>query len=196
MNERQKKEISRKAVHISSILLPLAYRYLFHSHKKSAFTFLLPVTLLALIVEIARLEHRTFKKIFYSIFGIMLRKHELHEFTGATYLLISTLLCIAFFPKDITFVTLSFLAIGDTLAAIIGISFGKRKLLHTNKSLEGSLACFVSTFIFALFFLHPFIALVGAISATVAEFSKIPVDDNLKIPLMAGLIMTLANIIV
>jgi dolichol kinase len=196
MNERQKKEISRKAVHISSLLLPLAYRYVFHSNKKFAFTFLLPLTLLALIVEIARLEHRTVKRIFYNVFGIMLRKHELHEFTGATYLLISSLFCIAVFPKDITFVALAFLAIGDTLAAIIGISYGKRKLLRTKKSLEGSLACFIGTFIFALFFLHPFIALVGAFFATVAEFSSIPVDDNIKIPLISGFFMSLANIIV
>ncbi len=196
MNERQKKEISRKAVHISSILLPLAYRYVFHSNKKFAFTFLLPITVLALIVEIIRLEHRTMKKIFYNLFGLMLRKHELHEFTGATYLLISSLLCIAIFPKDITFVALSFLAIGDTLAAIVGISFGKRKLLKTKKSLEGSIACFLGTFIFALFFLHPFIALVGGVSATFAEFSRIPVDDNIKIPLISGFVMSITTIIV
>ncbi|MCD4817716.1 MAG: phosphatidate cytidylyltransferase [Candidatus Cloacimonetes bacterium] len=196
MLDKQKKEIYRKSIHVSSMILPLAFRYLFHSNRKYIFSFLVPLTLASLLVEIIRLEHKNFKRIFYNIFGIMLRKHEVHDFTGATYLLISAILCIAVFPKDISFIALSFLAIGDTLAAIIGIPFGKRKLFGSKKSLEGSLSCFIGTFVFALFFIHPLVALFGAIAATTAEFSNIPLDDNFKIPIFSGIVMSIMNIFV
>ena len=196
MTERQKKELYRKTIHVSSILLPITYRYIFHSNRKFTFFFLIPLTVLALITEIVRLEHRNVKRIFYNIFGIMLRKHEIHDFTGATYLLISTVFCIAVFPGDIAFVALSFLAIGDTLAALIGIPFGKRKILKSKKSLEGSIACFVGTFVFALFFLHPFVALLGAFTATLSEFSHIAIDDNFKIPIASGFVMLFVSILV
>ncbi|RLD56243.1 MAG: phosphatidate cytidylyltransferase [Bacteroidetes bacterium] len=191
-----KNEILRKSIHISSILVPLAYRYVFFNNRKFTFLFLVPITLIVLIIEIIRLEHITFKRIFYDIFGIILRKHEAHEFTGATYLLISSIFCIAIFPSDIAFISLCFLSIGDTLAAIIGLPFGKRKLLGTKKSLEGSIACFAGTFIFALFFINPFIAFFGSIATTFAEFSRLPIDDNFKIPIISGMVMCIISIFV
>jgi len=200
MKRAQKSEIYRKMIHISSIILPFSYRYLFHSNRKLFFLVLAPLTFVALIVEIIRLENKTFKRIFYNIFGIMLRDHEKNNFTGASYLLISAVISIAVYPKDIAFIALSFLAIGDTAAALIGIPFGKRKLLGTKKSLEGSIACFSATLLFAVFFLDPVeynvlvIALVGAISATVAEFSQVQINDNIKIPIFSGLVMSFVNI--
>jgi glycerol-3-phosphate acyltransferase PlsY len=112
------------------------------------------------------------------------------------------MICISLFPKDIAFISLSFLAIGDTLAAIVGISLGKRKLPKSKKSIEGSLACFIGTFVFAMFFLNPqkyaipLIALAGAIAATIAESSRIAIDDNVKIPIFSGLVMIVVNIFV
>ncbi|MCK5051344.1 MAG: phosphatidate cytidylyltransferase [Candidatus Cloacimonetes bacterium] len=193
MTEKQKKELFRKSFHVSSILLPLSYYFIFHYNRKLMFLILVPLTVTALIIEIARIEHKTFKRIFYNLVGILLRKHEIHNFTGATYLMMSALLCIGFFPADIAVVSLAFLAIGDTLAALVGIPLGKRKILNTSKSLEGSLACFAGCFVFGLFFLNPVVALIGAFTATVAEFSRIPIDDNIKIPIISGLVMSFVN---
>lgn len=157
------------------------------------FLVLVPLTAIALIIDVLRLEHKTSKRIFFKLVGILLRKHEIDNFTGATYMMISALICIGFFPNEIAVVSLSFLAIGDTLAALIGIPFGKRKILNTSKSLEGSLACFTGCFIFGLLFLNPTVAFAGAIAATIAEFSRIPVDDNVKIPIVSGLVMSFVN---
>ncbi len=192
MTEKQKKELLRKSFHISSILLPLSYYFIFQN-RKMMFLILIPLTIIALIIDIARLEHKTFKRIFLNLVGLLLRKHEIHNFTGATYLMISAVLCIGFFPKEIAVVSLAFLAIGDTLAALVGIPFGKRKILNTSKSLEGSLACFAGCFVFGLLFLHPAGAIIGAFTATVAEFSWIPIDDNIKIPIASGLVMSFIN---
>ncbi|MDY6914906.1 MAG: phosphatidate cytidylyltransferase [Candidatus Cloacimonadota bacterium] len=203
MSKVKKSEIYRKAIHLGSLVIPFSYRYLLHYNKKLAVLYyLLPISVILFVFELLRLEHRTFKRFFWNFFGIMLRKHERSDFTGATYLMISSMICISLFPRDIAFLSLSFLAIGDTLAAIVGISFGKRKLHKSEKSLEGSLACFLGTFVFALFFLDPqkylvpVIALAGAIGATLAESSRIAIDDNVKIPIFSGLVMSFVNLFV
>ena len=123
--------------------------------------------------------------------------------SGATYLLFSVMFCVAIFEPVIAFCAMAYVSIGDTFAALVGMTWGKRKFKGMNKSLEGSLACFVSTFVFGLFFLgspitpraQPVLALVGALTATIAELVNIPVDDNVKIPILSGLALTLAGIV-
>ncbi len=196
MKAKQITELYRKSIHVSSLIIPLSYKYVFHFEKTPTFIFLLVLTVISLLVEILRYEHHGFKRIFYSLFGIMLRKHEINDFTGASYLLTSSVICVAFLEPRIAFVALSFLSIGDTFAALIGISWGKRKFLGKKKSLEGSLACFVTTFIWALFFIHPTLAFFGAVSTSLAELWDIPLDDNVKIPIISGITMSLINIII
>lgn len=196
MNSKIKAEISRKSIHICSLLIPFGFRYLTHNDRKLAFLIMIPLTFIAITIELLRLYNPKFKRGFFKAVGFMLREHEQNNFSGATFLMVASVVCIAFFPVNITFVAISFLAIGDTLAAIIGINYGKRKLLNTKKSLEGSLACFISTFAFALFFVHPVIAFWGALSTTVAEFYPSMLDDNIKIPLFSGVVMTIVNMFI
>jgi dolichol kinase len=141
-------------------------------------------------------EQPTFKRIYNQLFGLILRRHEMRDFTGATYMMVSSVLCVAFFPPDICFCALAFLSIGDTFAAIVGMNLGKRKLINSKKSVEGTLACFASTFIFGLFFIHPLLAFVGALAASISELLPIPVDDNIRIPLASGLVMLLFSIVI
>ncbi|MCK9330295.1 MAG: phosphatidate cytidylyltransferase [Candidatus Cloacimonetes bacterium] len=189
-------ECYRKAIHISSIILPITYRYIFNYNRKLTILIFLAIAIVSIIVELLRLENRSFKKLFYSIFGIMLRKHEMYDFTGASYLLTSAIICVAFFPKDIAFASMAFLSIGDTMAALIGINLGKRKFLNIKKTFEGFLACFISTFIFGLFFLNPFIAFFGSLTAAIAELVRIPIDDNVKIPILSGIAMMIVYMFV
>jgi len=188
----------RKSIHLSSLLIPFSYKYILgFSHRRLAFALLLAAFVVSLTIEFYRLWQRSFRHTFYRLFGMILRKHELRDFTGATYLLFSSMLCVAFFEPTIAFCSMAFLAIGDTAAALVGMSWGKRKFLGMSKSLEGSLGCFLSTLIFGAVFLdNPLLAVVGALTATLAELWKIPVDDNVKIPLSSGLGLTLASILI
>lgn len=195
MNQNKKTEFYRKMIHFSLILLPLAYRYLVNYDKRITLMVLISLLVIALIVEVFRIKHPTFKRLFLDVFGLMMRKREYHDFTSATYMLISVVICIVVFSADIAFVAIAFLAIGDTLAALVGIQFGKRKLFLTDKSLEGSIACFVGSFIFGLFFLNPLIAFSGALAASLAEAAPIWVDDNIKVPVISGITMTLFSFI-
>ncbi|HRY83814.1 MAG TPA: phosphatidate cytidylyltransferase [Candidatus Cloacimonadota bacterium] len=190
-------ETIRKSIHISSLLIPFAYRYLLNFNRRIGFLLLILALLISLVVEFSRFWQKSFRKNFFRLFGLILRRHEWRDFTGATYLIFSSMLCVAFFEPTVAFCAMAFVSIGDTFAAMIGINFGKRKFLGMSKSLEGSLACFVSTLCFGLFFLPgPVIALGGALSATLAELWDIPVDDNVKIPLLSGLAMSLLNIFI
>lgn len=191
------KESIRKSIHLSSLIIPFSYRYLLAYNRKLGFSILLAAFTVSLIIEFYRFWLPGFRKTFHRIFFQILRRHEMRDFTGATYLLFSAMLCVAFMEAQIAFAGIAFLSIGDTFAAIIGINYGKRKFLNSKKSLEGSIACFVSTLIFGLFFLsHPLLAVSGALAAAVAELVNIPVDDNVKIPLVSGLVMTAVSIFI
>ncbi len=193
MMRKHKGEIYRKMIHFSLILLPLGYRYLVNFDKRITLFVLITLLALALLVEFFRMKHPTFKRFFLDLCGIMLRHREYHDFTSATYMLISVVICIAVFPPEIAFAAIAFLAIGDTLAALIGVQFGKRKMFGTAKSLEGSLACFLGAFLFGLFYLNPVIAFAGAFAAAVAEFAPIWIDDNIKVPISSGIVMMVVS---
>ncbi|MCB5295730.1 MAG: phosphatidate cytidylyltransferase [Candidatus Cloacimonetes bacterium] len=190
-------ETLRKSIHLSSLVIPLGYRYILNYNRRITFTIVLIALVVSLVVEFHRFWQRSFRKTFYRLFGMILRKHELKDFTGATYLLVSSLLCIAFFDEPIAAAAIAFLSIGDTFAALIGMNFGKRKFIRNNKSLEGSLACFVSCSVFGLWWLgNPWMAILGALAATSAELGEIAVDDNIKIPLASALVMSLVSVFI
>jgi len=193
-------EFARKSIHIMSILIPLVHRFVLHNNKLISIPILFGMLAIALSVELLRLQNRNFRKLFNLLFGILLRKHEKTDFTGASYLLTSAIVCIAFFPAEIAFAALAFLSIGDTFAALVGMNFGKRKFCFNKKSFEGFLACFISTLIFGLLcvilfkdpkYLTPPVAYFGALAAAIFETVNIPIDDNVKIPVCSGIVMCL-----
>jgi len=189
-------ETLRKSIHLSSLVIPFSYRYILGFNRRLGFSIILVAFSISLVVEFHRFWQRSFRKTFNRLFGMILRRHEQRDLTGATYLLFSAMICVAFFEPVIASCAMAFLSIGDTFAAIVGMSLGKRKFIGMSKSLEGSIACFVSCFIFGLFWLKsPVLALGGALAATIAELGRIPLDDNLKIPFSAGLVMTILYII-
>lgn len=190
-------ETLRKSIHLGSLVIPLSYRYLLGYNRRLGFSLLLISLIISLVIEFNRFWQRSFRKTFHRIFGMILRRHELKDFTGATYLLFASVLCFAFYEPRIAAASIAFLSIGDTFAALVGLNFGRRKFLNNKKSLEGSLACFVSCVIFGIWWLgDPRMVIPGAIAATIAELCTIPLDDNIKIPLIAGFTMTISSILI
>lgn len=189
-------ELYRKLIHLTSLSIPIVYYFI---SQETAALILAILAGLALIIDLARYLHPEVGKIFYKIFGFLLRKHELDHkkknLNGATYVLISALIAVLIFPKVIFITAFSILIVSDSLAALIGRKFGRRKFL--SKSLEGTLTFFISACIVILFtpkvggFIDEYIigfisAFVGAIIENIS-FSLI--DDNLSIPLSVGFTM-------
>jgi dolichol kinase len=121
------------------------------------------------------------------------RRHEAKQLLGSTYLLIAAVLTIELFSKEIAVAALGALVLGDTAAALVGKTIGRHRIL--GKTLEGSHACFLVSFVFAwgVVGMPAWLAACGALTATLFELLPIPLDDNFRIPLSAGYVMKLLS---
>jgi dolichol kinase len=135
----------------------------------------------------------------------MLRTHEKSAtkktLNGASWILLSAIVCILAFPKVIAVTAFAILIISDSSAAIIGRRFGTRR--YRDKSLQGSIAFVISAWIVVLFtpkigyLPGEYIAAgVAAIFGAVAEvFSFGIIDDNFAIPVSIGAVLWLSYLI-
>ncbi|MBN1503954.1 MAG: phosphatidate cytidylyltransferase [Candidatus Eisenbacteria bacterium] len=179
-------EAKRKAIHFSSSWVPVAYYLLPEYLGKSA---LLVAAGIFLTLDMLRIHEPRLKTVFYRFFGDIVREHEKTMLLGSTSLVIAALLTVYCFQKNIAAAALLYLTIGDSMAALIGKTYGRTYVF--GKTLEGSLACFVSCVLIGLLVpdLPPDIVVVGALVATTFELLPIPIDDNFRIPLSAGFVM-------
>jgi glycerol-3-phosphate acyltransferase PlsY len=144
------------------------------------------------------------KAVFIVLFGSMLRRKELTQLTGASYLMLASLVCMLIFGlgpegrvSGVFIAAIGFLALGDTAAAIVGLSAGRVRIFR--KTLEGTLAglivCLGVAWLVALLPGLDFpvgIGILGAVSASVVEALPIEVNDNVVIPLLSGTVMMVA----
>ena len=188
-------ELLRKAIHLCSLSIPVIY---FFISREAALAILIPITAGFLAVDLARYYHPPTAKLFYLVFGRMLRSHEMsgtrRRLNGATHVLFSATLCVLIFPKLITVTAFAILIMSDSSAALIGRRWGKHPLL--TKSREGSLAFFVSALLvvavapkYGLGWGEFAIGVVGALVGTVVELTSVNIDDNFSIPLSIGAAM-------
>jgi dolichol kinase len=192
------REIRRKVFHIlAGMSIPVIY-YVFMVLDQAwvATWILLAATLCILAVDVIRLRHQFVKIIFIDFFGPMMRRHEISALTGATYLMISSLVCILVFTDSVAIAAISYLVIGDSLAAVVGRSLGRTKFFE--KSFEGAGAGLAGCLaVGALIVGLPHTDLgwlqmaAGALTAIVVEMLPIPLDDNIRIPLASGAVMHL-----
>lgn len=126
------------------------------------------------------------------------RPKDLNYFPGkgSFFLVLGALLTVVLFPKDIAMAAIAIMALGDAVTTIIGTYFGRIKNpFNPGKHLEGTVLAVILATLAAFAFVNfekAFIAsVVGMLfeSITVRFLDKI-IDDNLLIPLVAGLAMT------
>lgn len=196
-------EVARKAIHLSSLSIPVIYWFI---SRELALLLLFPLFSGFFLIDLMKNFFTPVSVWYHKTFDSMLRSHELDKtkkhLNGATYIVMAALLMVLFFPKDIAVTALSLVAVSDTLAAIIGKSFGKHRF--GQKSVEGSAAFFLSAIVVVgtVQGLNPVIGIVMAITATLTEafivrIGEFKVDDNLSIPLasaVAGKLCTLLPI--
>ncbi len=148
---------------------------------------------LLFVIDVVRLKDKRFNDYLFKRFGLFLKEKERNKFSTIILFFIGILLPMMFFEARIAMAAVLFLIYGDFFAEYIGTKFGRTKIFR-KKSLEGSLACFVSCFIIGLILNMGWsLILVGSFAATLSElYSRlIKLDDNLTIGVISGLIMSL-----
>ncbi len=189
-------EVVRKLIHLCSLSIPIVYYFI---PRTNAIIILSILTFIAVTLDLSRYFNPNVGKVFYKLFGFLLRRHEIDHnkknLNGATYVFISGLICVIVFPKVFFITAFSILIISDSVAALVGRKWGRHKFL--SKSLEGTLAFFISASIVIFFtpkinwspteYLIGFIS--AAIGAIVENVSFGFADDNLSIPISIGLSM-------
>jgi dolichol kinase len=180
-------EVNRKIVHLISLAIPIGYAL---TSRETALTVLLLLFLGFLSVDVLRRYHRATSSLFQRyIIGTVLRENETHRLMGSTYFLLASVLVILLFSKPIAMVSVLILIISDTCAAWVGRGVGRVAIFE--KTLEGSLAFLLSALLIVWFYpgLNRLAGSLAALGATVIELLPIPIDDNVTIPLVAGVIM-------
>ena len=114
-----------------------------------------------------------------------------HYEAGAAWLF-SCLVLLLFFDLNVAYASILILAISDTAAGFVGSSMGRRKNpLNQRKTIEGTMAFFSTAVFAAMLFVPTSRALVVAFIAAIVEALPLKINDNLSVPLSAGVIMHL-----
>jgi dolichol kinase len=191
-------EVLRKGIHFGSVIIPISAVFV---SRMEMVLFLTALSLAMVLIDIVRSRNKVFRSFFLGLFGKVLRgKEQEGGMTASTILMASAALTILLFRTEIAVSALVFLSVGDSLAALIGKRFGSTKLV-SGRTLEGSLAALFGCLVFSIplmqlsaargWTLSPTGLAFGALAATIAELFEIPLDDNLRIPVFAGLVMEL-----
>jgi len=180
-------ELQRKSFHVGMIIVPIWVYFMPHT---PALLGLILATFATVAVDLLRLTDRRLRGFFLRLFRSVIRPHEEEHLLGSTHYMIAALLSVVVFDHEIAIAALAYLVLGDAAAAIIGKRFGRPRFW--GKSPQGTIACFVVCLLVGLPLLSsPWLILVGAVAATVAEAMPSPLDDNMRVPIFSGIAMQL-----
>jgi dolichol kinase len=150
------------------------------------------ISIVYLASELSRLGGKTIPLI-SSITSHAASQTELYGFVAAPlYFATGILLTLILFPLSASGAGIGMFAFGDSSASIFGGIWGKRLPFNKGKTLDGTLIGFFFAFLAGSFFgLSPLFALAGAAFAMTIEALPLPINDNIVIPVLTGLFLTL-----
>jgi dolichol kinase len=184
-----KRELARKAIHVSSTAVPLLVWLL---PRPVAIALLVPVAVLALAIDLARHRIRPFRYHFLRHTRTMLRPHERRGLAGATWMALAYAAAVVLFPRPVAVAAMLFNGLGDAAAALAGKRWGRHRT-RWGKSWEGFAAGLtvdvmvgVGMWLLAPSAVSLAAALLGAVVAASIEFAPLPLDDNVRVTLGGG----------
>jgi len=179
-------QVYRKIWHLSFLWAPLVYYYFLTNFQ--AILLSAVFLLFFLVLDLVRLNWKRGNELAYRHFSYLLREQEKKSLNTSIYFALSCLICAIFFEQRVAVLAIALLCVGDPVAAIVGSRYGSIRIL--NKSLQGSLACFVASFAVARLVFDSTIAFWAALTATFFELISSRVNDNLSVPVFSGLMVT------
>ncbi|MBP3346729.1 MAG: phosphatidate cytidylyltransferase [Alphaproteobacteria bacterium] len=193
-----KKELFRKSIHLSSLWIPAL---IYFTHPGFAIMVFSVLFVGNTILEYANYKrYRWARKTFGILFFRLLRNKETRRQTfqvsGSMYVLMAAIACTLMFSKPVAVIALTVMLVSDTCAALFGKAYGTRKL-YKQKSLEGTAAFFMSALLINMcyepIYHFTYAGVIACLAATFAEMfeDRIEIDDNLSIPVVIGIVLTL-----
>ncbi len=185
-------ELLRKMIHLNAVYIILLYEFLGKDIILSILTIMLTITL---GIEYLRICHN--KKILF--FHKTLRDKEKDTMGGHIYFIMSAIIVISVFSKEIAMLSIIMATFGDAAAAIFGRAYGKNYIKGLkNKATEGVMAEFIADITLGLLYLILFssgsitiawliILIIMSAVATIVETVSMKMDDNLLVPIFSGI---------
>lgn len=175
-------EIGRRLVHASGALAPTSYLLGILTWEQLGWV-LAAGLLAALVLEVARLR----SGLDWWIYENLTREYEQEKVAGYALYMVGMAVVALVFPPEIGVPAMFMLAVGDPVGGYLGKG-------AATKSPVALGAVFCVCLLFALAFVSPVVAVLGALAATAADGHLLSirgriVDDNLTIPLGAALAM-------
>lgn len=180
------KELLRQLIHASGVFIVVLSYFL-----KPDALILLTTLILLLVVLLFELDKRHHLPIFSYIFHHCRRQED--EW-GFIYFFIGIILTLTIFKFNMAVASAAILILlfGDSASTLIGKKWGKIKIPYSpKKTLEGSSAFFLVGLAVALTQVSFIPAFLGAFFGALTEAYS-PVDDNIPIPLVSALAMSIA----
>ena len=187
-----RQEVYRKIVHISSSGIAIL---LWYFGKDAMLPWVLAVAILFPILDWLRKYIPLLKKLYFILFGIITRPYEHQVLSGASWVFIGAGLTAYLFNENVAVIALLVMSLSDSAAALIGIKYGTTRLF--NKSLEGTLAFLISTYLIIFLFSSAsfMLLLLTSITVTAIElFSTPKYNDNILISITTAIILTLGGL--
>jgi dolichol kinase len=191
---RKNLQIARRLFHMANGVTIATLYWLSFTHAQAIHT-LGTFACLLYVMEQIRINYPELAGKLMPIMKFVMRAEEQLKESAMVPYAFAVLLSIITFPKPLALIAIYTLAVSDPLSAIIGIKYGKRRIVP-HKSVEGSLAFLISSFIITLLVLIAtqggfnsglfFISLVISLGVTIFEMLPLKIDDNLTIPLFGG----------
>lgn len=192
------KELGRKAIHLSSVFFLVIYFVFYYVfNHKVALVALCALLVILLELEYVRIELKE-KIPLVSFFWKFRRRSEQNKLGSDVFFLIGSIIALAVFDVRIAFAAILMTTFGDAVSSIVS-RFGRIPFFK-GKKFEGVLAQLsVDLLIGFVFVRSAWVGLfpsgevlwlpviVMSVVATAVEVSITKIDDNLLIPVFAGL---------
>lgn len=202
LHKRSDLHIARKLWHMSTGVLGLI---LFYSSEQNTNFWgygVMGIALLGFFADYLRQKNPLINRFIIKLMGPLMRKSEREGVSGLPFYALGVSLSLLFYQPDLALISIMFLIFSDPVSSFFGVLYGKDKILP-NKSLQGFVAGFFTCYLVSLFYLLNlgvssvdmlvFSLVAGVIGAGSELISAFNIDDNLTIPVISGLGLTILN---
>jgi dolichol kinase len=192
-------EVRRKLIHLSGLSVPLGILVFGKIYTAAMIALALTV---ALVLEAGRLKGMVYLPA--------VRDHEQEKVAGYIYYIFGSLVTVAIFSPMIAITAMLMLSLGDAVSGLVGSVLENSNVRGCNQRWRIKpfpivtamfMACLAIGYLSSAITDLPFqVYLAGAVGATMADsialvFCNRGLDDNLTIPIFAGVMMSLAVLV-